>query len=212
MSFTRLKYDLCEEKTYLNETVRPGKYWIGEPLNCGTCFQPNPSIIMQKSGISLQKGVPWRFNSGPVDVESELKNLSRPASKCPSGKYNPKCSKCKCDYQGQPCGKGVSGLCPKCQKMCGDNLVDFPDCFFPVEHTRLNSCAPRGVGLNRFEFPCKNPQANLEFPGCWREPSRTIFRDNYKPCYRKPKVNDMTPPSYRNSYTQNKLPMCYNVA
>lgn len=185
MSFTRLKYDLCEEKTYLKESVGPGTYAIKEPLNCGACFQANPSIIMQKSGLSMQKGVPWRFNSGPVDVESELKNLTRPASNCPSDQYQQSNNKNK--------------------------LVDFPDCFFPVEHTRLNGCAPRGVGLNRFEFPCKNPQANLEFPGCWREPSRTIFRDNYKVCYRKPKVNDMTPPQYKNTYSTPELPMCFNV-
>ena len=184
MSFTRLKYDLCEEKTYLKETVGPGQYHIGEPINCGACFQKNPSIIMQKSGISLERGTPWRFNGGPVDVESELRNIPRRASNCPSEK--------------EP------------SKMYGKKVVDFPDCYFPVEHTRLDDCAPRGVNINRFEYPCTNPQANLEFPGCWRENSRNNIKDNYKVCYKKPNVNDMSPLNYKNNLNIS-IPVGYNL-
>lgn len=201
MSFNRLKYDLCEQQQYVKETVGPGNYYLKEPLICGSCYQNNPSIIMQKSGVSMNGNVDWRFYDGPVDVESNLRNLNLPASRCPSKKYLPQCTSCGCRYQGQPCGAGVSKLCQDCKdgkikngKRCGDqNLVDFPDCHFPVQHTRLNDCAPRGVGINRFEFPCMDPQANLFFPGAVQIPTRLVSRDNFKPCKRTPMVNNMNP-------------------
>jgi len=201
MSFNRLKYDVCEQKQHVKETVGPGNYYMNQPLICGTCFQDNPVIRMQKSGVSLNGNSEWRFYDGPIDVESELRNLTRPASRCPSKQYLPKCSNCGCRYQGQPCGAGVSKLCQDCKsgkikngKRCGDqNLVDFPDCHFPVQFTRLNDCVPRGVGVNRFEFPCMDPQANLFFPGAYQIPSRIIVKDNYRLCKVQPKINSMSP-------------------
>ena len=201
MSFNRLKYDLCEQKQYVKETVAPGNYYVNQPLICGTCFQDNPSIIMQKSGVSLSGSADWRFYDGPIDVESELRNLTRPASRCPSKQYLPKCSSCGCRYQGQPCGAGVSKLCQDCQngkikngKRCGDqDLIDFPDCHFPVDYTRLTNCIQRGVGINRFEYPCMDPQANIFFPGASQVSSRIIVKDNHKILRCTPQVNDMSP-------------------
>jgi hypothetical protein len=202
MSWTRLKYDTCEQKKAVHESVGPGNYRVEEPLNCGACFQSNPSIIMQKSGVSLQGGVDWRFYNGPVDVESDLRNLNRFASRCPSDKYIPKCSDCGCIYQGQPCGSGVAILCQGCKqgrlktgKKCGDeSVVDFPDCYFPVEHSRLSGCTPRGVGLNRFDPLCLDPQANVFFPGAYQIPTRLVVKSNFRPCISIPAINDMTPP------------------
>ena len=197
MSWNRLKYDVCEQKKYVQESIGPGNYKIGQPLNCGACFQSNPSIIMQKSGVSLQKGVDWRFYDGPVDVESDLRNLNRYASKCPTKKYVPKCGNCGCVYQGQPCGAGVVPLCKGCKNkgaMCGQNNVDFPECHFPVEHTRLSSCAPRGVGLNRFDYLCMDPQKDLIFPGAMQVPTRLVVKDNHRPCVPIPAINSMEPP------------------
>jgi len=203
MSWTRLKYDACEQKKAIYESVGPGNYRVEEPLNCGACFQDNPSIIMQKSGVSLQGGVDWRFYDGPVDVESDLRNLNRTATRCPTGKYMPKCSSCGCIYQGQPCGSGVAALCQGCKqgnlkrgKRCGDeNVVDFPDCHFPVEWTRLNSCSPRGIGLNRFNPLCLDPQANVFFPGAYQIPTRLIVKDNHRPAVPVPAINSMAPPA-----------------
>lgn len=201
MSFNRLKYDECEQKQYIKESTAPGDYRVNQPLVCGTCFQDNPSVKLQKTGVSMNGNADWRFYDGPVDVESELRNLTRAASRCPSKKYLPKCSNCGCRYQGQPCGAGVSSVCKDCLngkmkngKRCGDSsLVDFPDCHFPVEHTRLNDGVPRGVGLNRFEYPCLDPQANLFFPGSLRVPSRMVVKDSFKLCKETPKINDMNP-------------------
>jgi len=199
MSWNRLKYDACEQKKYVYETVGPGNYRMQEPLNCGACFQDNPSIILQRGGVSMDKNVDWRFYAGPVDVESDLFNLTRAASRCPTGKYLPKCAKCGVIWQGQPCGAGVVSFCQSCKntagKRCGDqNLVDFPNCTFPVEHTRLNSCAPRGVGVNRFNPLCMDPQANLFFPGAMQVPTRLVVKDNHRPCVPVPAINSMLPP------------------
>lgn len=201
MSFNRLKYDECEQKQYVKETVGPGEYYVNQPLICSTCFQDNPSIRIQKSGVSMDGTVDWRFYDGPVDVESELRNLTRAASRCPSKKYLPECSNCGCRFQGQTSGVTVSKLCSDCKngkikdgKKCGDkNLVDFPNCHFPVEYTRLTDCVPRGVGVNRFEYPCIDPQANLFFPGTYQIPSRLIVKDNFKVCKVTPSINDMNP-------------------
>ena len=182
MSFNRLKYDVCEEKQYSKETVSPGNYYINQPLICGSCYQDNPAIIMQKSGVSLNGNVDWRFYDGPIDIESELKNLTRPASRCPSDKYVPKCSNCGIRYQGQNSSK----LCNNCtndnikngKKNGNKNLVDFPDCHFPVDYTRLSSCIQRGIGIDRFEYPCMDPQANIFFPASLS--TRLSVKDNYK--------------------------------
>ena len=176
MSFNRLKYDICEQKKYVKESVGPGKYVLDQPLICAACFQDNPSVIMQKAGVSLNKSSPWRFYSGPVDTESELKNLSRPASRCPSGKYIPK----------------NPNLATNIGKMPQDkDLVSFPTCHFPGNYTRLNDCMPRSTSLNRFEHPCLNPQVNLEIP-C-RENTRLNAKDNFVMCKRKPAINSMNP-------------------
>ena len=217
MSFAGLKYDLCEQKQYVKETIGPGKYKINQPLICGTCFQNNPSIIVQKTGVSMSSKSPWRFYSGPVDVESELKNLTRIASRCPTKKYLPNWRMCDNKYQGQPSGAGISALSDKLinskinNKMCGDkDLIDFPDCYFPVEHTRLNSCPSRGIGLNRFEFPCKDPQANIIFPGALQISSRLVIKDNYRPCKVTPKINNMNPCAYSDFIGLQKRNNCSN--
>lgn len=217
MSWNRLRYDVGEQKKYVKETVGPGNYQVQTPIVCGTCFQENPSIIMQKGAVSMDGSYDWRFYSGPVDVESELRNITRPASRCPSNKYVPKCSNCGCLYQGQPCGAGVTALCQACQQgnlkpgqRCGDQkLVNFPDCYFPVEHTRLESCPPRSKGVNRFQPLCLDPQQNVMFPGTYQVPSRLVMKDNHRPCVPRPAVNSMDPPPRQQPCSRTE-PVCAN--
>ena len=132
MSFTRLKYDLCEQKIYNKQSSGPGSYSVNEPLTCAACFQVNPMIRMQKSGVSLHKNYDWRFYSGPVDVESELMNLTRAASNC--NKYMPTCNTCNKKINGQHCSSEIPDKCRDClRKNPGDeNIVDFPNCYFPI--------------------------------------------------------------------------------
>ena len=207
MSLTGLKYDPCEEKKYLTESIGPGLYQINTPVLCSTCFQENPQIINQRGGVSMSGNVDWRFYAGPIDIETDLRNINRPATRCPEGKYEPKCPRCNVVTSGQPCGDGVSISCHKCgfifkgttyqdgKRCTNEDLINFPDCNFPVENTRL--CNPpstlRGTGWNRFETLCLNPQAQLFFPGAYLIPTRTVFRDNHRPCIRQTKVNSIHP-------------------
>ena len=203
MSFNRLMYDKgTQEKTQL-ESIAPGIYNVDTPVLCGQCFETNPMIRMQKTGVSLNTGVDWRFYGGPIDVESDLKNINRPASNCPKDKYEPKCPNCGCTNQGQPCGAGVIATCTKCKsnlrkigQRCQDNnLIDFPDCYFPTEDTRLSNppCTLRGTGWNRFDPLCKDPQKQVLFPGDFQIPTRIVIKDNHRPCVPTPSINNMKP-------------------
>ncbi len=190
MSFTNLSYDTCAEETHLEESAAPGLYQINTPILCNTCFQDNPQLINQRGGVSMNSNVDWRFYDGPVDVESDLKNINRPGSKCPGGQYQPRCSNCGVATNGQACGDNGA----HCDND-NNNNVDFPDCHFPIENSRL--CNPpstlRGTGLNRFEYPCNNPQDRLEFPGVKQVSTRLSVRDNHRPCLPNPQINSMDP-------------------
>lgn len=202
MSFNRLKYDKCETKEYNKTTLGPGNYYIGTPINCNNCLNDNPWIQNQKTGVSMNSHVDWRFYSGPVDVESDLLNLNRPSTNCPSDKYSPLCNPGDCTT-GEPCGAGVIQHCKSdsnplrnsWNRVGDNNLVNFPRCHFPVDDTRLNNPASnlRGTGWNRFEPLFWNPQDNIFFPGSQNVLTRTVVKDNHRPHVVAPKVNSMDP-------------------
>lgn len=189
MSFTRINYDECERKLKNSESIAPGSYYVNTPVKCDMCFQPNPSIIAQKGSVSQNSGVDHRFYSGPVDVESELRNINRVASKCNHDQYQPYCPDCSCSNQGQPCGQGVVPGCSKSSTrggMCNnDNLINYQECMFPVEPTRLSNppSTLRGTGINRFDPICIDPQQNITFPGDYQVPTRLVVKDNHRPIY-----------------------------
>ena len=126
MSFTHLNDDECERKIAVKESVGPGNYYVNTPLQCGMCYQPNPSIIAQEGSVSQNTGVDHRFYSGPVDVESDLFNINRVASRCPHEKYNPDCPDCQCSNQGQPCGQGGVAGCGIWFMFTGFALYNLP--------------------------------------------------------------------------------------
>ncbi len=169
MSFNRLKYDKCNTVKYNQESTGPGNYMTKTPVLNTTCYNDNPRIINQKSGASLNGNVDWRFYSGPVDVESELLNITRKESRCPSKKYMP------------------NGHNP--------DIVSPKQCHFNVDDTRLNNppSTLRGTGWNRFTPLFKDPQENVFFPGSMMTPTRLVVKDNHRPVVRNPKVNDMNP-------------------
>ena len=203
MSFNRLAYDTCEVEKYNQETTGPGNYLYDTPLMCDNCLNDNPRIINQKNGVSMNGKFDWRFYAGPVDVESELFNITRQNSKCPTKKYSPNCSPKDCGNQGEPCGAGVSETCTDSKSSLrnpwnrpGDNdLVNFPKCTFPTEDTRLSNPVEnlRGTGWNRFDPLCKDPQQQITFPGEYLTSTRIVFKDNHRPCVVSPKVNNMDP-------------------
>ena len=128
----------------------------------------------QKIGVSLRRNVDWRFYAGPVDVESELMNITRSASNNPDKKYNPLNDKCRKDNS------------------C---LVNFPDCHILTDDTRLSNPASnlRGTGINRFNPLCLDPQKQVFFPGTQHIPTRIVVKDNFKRAVPRPAVNSMDP-------------------
>jgi hypothetical protein len=199
MSFNRTKYDRCNISKYNQESTGPGNYMTGTPITKDTCYNDNPRVINQKMGVSVNGQVDWRFYSGPVDVESELFNINKRQSRCPSDKYIPNCKLDSCT-DGTPCGQGVIESCNNAVKHPWNrpedsNLVDQKKCTFPSDDTRLNNPASnlRGTGWNRFVPLCKNPQENITFPGEYLIPTRLVVKDNHRPLVKKPKVNDMNP-------------------
>jgi hypothetical protein len=77
---TRLPYDPCAYNKHLSESVAPYAYQMfdGKFENCSRCVYDHYTRP---------------FDGDITDVDSDLKNISRPTSKCPSRKYNPECKK-----------------------------------------------------------------------------------------------------------------------
>jgi len=203
MSFNRSKYDNVQIKKYDEQSTGPGNYLYNTPIICDNCLNDNPRVVNQKKGVSLNSNVDWRFYYGPVDVESDLLNLNRSPTKNVAQQYIPKCDENSCTNQGTPCGDGVIESCNTesgsqnytWNRIGDNNLVNFPNCFFPTEDTRLSNPSTnlRGTGWNRFNPLCKNPQENIDFPGTQQVSTRLLFKDNHRPSVIHPNVNNMHP-------------------
>lgn len=84
-SSNRLIYDECDYRTSIAESTAPITYqlYFNKHEHCNRCVD--------------QKLYP-KFDTQIVDVESELLNINRPNSRCPSKKYNPNCKASKSCY------------------------------------------------------------------------------------------------------------------
>ena len=79
-SSNRLRYDTCAYEKSLTESFSPFAY-----RTYGGMYENEQKCKKDKF---------WkRIDADVVDVESDLKNITRPATKCPSLKYDPKCKK-----------------------------------------------------------------------------------------------------------------------
>ena len=233
MSFTRLNADECAERKSLDESMAPGLYAVNTPVLCGQAFQSNNQLVSQMGSDSLNSGVDWRFYSGPVDVESDLRNINRAASRCPENKYAPNLDVCDSEAyasSGYPAGGGVVGGSDqgsvgngmygpasgmrKTGQRCGDNnLVDFPDAYMPAgEQTRLSNPANnvRSVGWNRFECLALNPQDRILMEMPTEIPSRLVIKDNHRPCV--PDTSAMFAPLLGSDAATRVLPTVPTVA
>ena len=169
MSFNRLNYDTCAYKQDLYQSVGPGEYRLTEPPNVDKlCFPESPQVRAQKIGVSVRKDMPL------IDVDSELMNLTRPATNCPSRKYIPDGTQC--------------GLTNPDDANANNNLQHGNDCYFSVEDTRLSNppCTLRGTGWNRWEWMCQDPQERVLMPFDYNINNRLVVKDNHRPCIPKP--------------------------
>jgi len=194
MAFNRLNYDTCQYKQTLAQSVGPGHYQVNTPpIDCGACYPYPPSVRLQRSGAGVD------MSKYMIDIDSEMLNINRAASKCPSHKFIPVCPDCKSE-SGQPCGQGVANTCKTCNgkplkngQMCPTDYskgpTNFPDCnFLPQEETRTSNppCNLRGTGWNRWEWLCLNPQERIEIPFDYNISNRIVVKDNHRPCIPTP--------------------------
>jgi hypothetical protein len=167
MSYSRLPYDTCAYKHRLTESIGPGEYMLDRNNFCEPCFVPDPSINVQRYGASL-------CGKELIDVDSELLGLNYKASKCPEKAY-----------------------LPSDKRFC--NEVKLRECNdLRAENTRLSNppCTLRCTGVNRFEFPCQDPQANVDRLFEWNINNRLVVKDNHRPCIPKPISQTMALPSH----------------
>lgn len=164
MSYSRLNYDRCTYTQNLKQSVGPADYVLGTPrVECRACFSTDPAVRMS-SVPRISTGVSTCDQDALIDVDSELKLITRKASNCPSDKY-----------------------LPKEKAMC--KLNNFPDCqALPREDTRLSNptCTLRSTGWNRWEWLCKNPQDNALVPFDYNISNRIVVKDNHRPCIQEP--------------------------
>lgn len=97
MSSNRLMYDTCAYEKTLNESTGQFAYtmYSGKYENCAKCRIELGQV--GGNGVSL-------FSGNLVDLESDLRGQTRPASLCPKDKFQPQCDgkgRSRCD--GLPC-------------------------------------------------------------------------------------------------------------
>lgn len=158
MSFTQLAYDPCTYEKRMMQSVGPGDYMIGTPsTQCSTCISGDPWLV-SAGGVSVCEDRPL------IDVDSELHNLTRPATNCPAGLYRPAGPFCK--------------------------PHNYPDCRVAVatEDCRLTNppCTLRGTGWNRWAWLCQDPQDQVQMPFDWNIDSKLVAKDNHRPCIPSP--------------------------
>lgn len=159
MSFSRLNYDQCTYEHNLKQSIGASDYQLNTPRQeCHGCFPTDPSKRIDGFGGSVCSNKPL------IDVDSELKIITRKASNCPTQKYLPR--------EDEYCV-----------------LKDFPDCrTLPNETTRLSnpSCTLRCTGWNRWEWLCQNPQSKALVPFDFNISNRIVVKDNHRPCVPSP--------------------------
>lgn len=164
MSFCRLNYDNCTYKQDLKQSIGTVDYMLGTPrVECKACFSTDPAVRMS-SVVPISTGVSTCLTTPQIDVDSELKLITRQATNCPTGKYVPREK-------------------PFCK------LNNFPDCqSLPREDTRLSNptCTMRCSGINRWEWLCKNPQDHSLITFDYNVSNRIVVKDNHRPCIQEP--------------------------
>ena len=138
MAFTSLHYDDKYYKHQLSESTGTGKYNLKEyaGVHDERCFETYPEITGTNQKRIGSK-YPIHYENDMVNIESDLFNLPRKASKNPKLQY----PTIKFEYKKKPTLK-------ECQHMLENR------------HTRME--APifrRGQSINRFESLCIDPQS-----------------------------------------------------
>ena len=166
MSLNRLSYDTCHYTNFLSKSMKQGHYHLNTPpIDCEPCYPNHSTIRLQKRGNSMVKNAPM------IDVNSELKGITRKLSKCDRSYYQPQKGKIQIGH-----------------KYIKNDIIDYKDCQKPSLDTRLIDppCTLRGTGWNRWEPLCLNPQDHVFIPFDTNINNRLVVKDNHRPCLPKP--------------------------
>lgn len=148
-SFSNSLYDDCNLEKKQQESSGPFN-WVTDPLYKNT---QNVYVSASPYMQNQYKTVP----SNVIDIETDLKNMNRPLSRCPEARFNPlvNCKDCSSCDKGLPCG------CAHCQDAKFQNqLNEAKNPSLIPEYTRINKPCNvfSGVSINRFQPLCEDPQ------------------------------------------------------
>jgi hypothetical protein len=188
-SFERLKYDSETYDMDVAQSTAPLQYRL-DPNFTNRCNLCRPGDI----GYVGTQGVSLNTNESLIDVESDLKLLNYRQTRNPMKKFIPNCQTCQtCNKtNGTVCDEGLTDNCPTCNEK--QNLHNLPSCPIFTEYSRISNpiSTTRGVGLNRFQPLCLNPQDinRWEMPMETGINYRLVAKDNHVPCV--PKLIDQS--------------------
>lgn len=117
----RLIYDNCSYAQWVYSSTQPLQYqlYMGKNENCGKCRHDK-----------------FWHPYDLVDVESELRNQTRPASKCGMYKYNPTCPMSStCMSTMEP--KAPVVLAPECCPIVFNNIPKRKDVGYVLPSTKI---------------------------------------------------------------------------
>lgn len=159
MNFTRLNYDPCTYKHTIRQSLGTGDYMLNTPsIECKACFAVDPTVRQTHFASAACK------DKLLIDVDSELKSITRRDSRCPTEKYLPQPDS-SCSLQAVSDCRSIS-----------------------TEDTRISNppCTLRGTGWNRWEWLCQDPQDKALIPFDYQISNRIVVKDNHRPCIPTP--------------------------
>ena len=118
MSWSRNKFDQCAYQKDLSQSTSPINYSLdpNKFYNCSDCRIEFG--IIGGNDVSITQG-------NMVDLESDLKNITRQYSKCPERQYVPYCEACE-DNGGLPCGSHACKRQEKLRHLPSCNIIQQP--------------------------------------------------------------------------------------
>lgn len=183
MSHTKTTYDDCTYKINLLQSISPCEYMVNRPGN--TCEGYNHS---QGGGLQYNYSGAGLCDS-LIDVDSEMKNITRKYSQCPSDKY-----------------------IPSDKPYCNLNVRDTRDSDFLMPEPTLISnpkCTGRETTANRWQWLCINPQDSAIEKFDRLINNRLNVKDNHRMYLDKPfSQTNCFPPSCNDNFNpSSSLPM-----
>lgn len=176
MSFTNQRYDDNAYRHKLAETIGMGEYMLQRPRICDNCvYYAGGAVLPDGKGVAV-------CDKELIDVDSELLGITRKSSHCPTNKY-----------------------LPNKDPFCKVNTKDLLECTDLVPEPTLVSnpkCTNKETTVNRWEWLCKNPQANALIPFDWNINNRLVVKDAHRPCIQRPLDQSASLPPVCNNYVQ----------